>query len=189
MLRVLACSLSVPVCGGCVQTVAGGCVLALACDFRVASRGKYNIGVDEVRQRGRGAGAPRTALRLPSCWFGPAQVRNNVPFPKVTMEIIRIALSNKAQREALLLGMFWKPEGALQAGVVDAVASTPADAVTQACATVCGLPRDALAPYAANKAYLQAPYLAAMRGETCVGAGGRTVPAGAAPCVGPRVRR
>lgn len=32
----------------CSQTVAGGCVLALACDFRVAASGKYNIGVDEV---------------------------------------------------------------------------------------------------------------------------------------------
>lgn len=93
-------------------------------------------------------------------------MRNNVPFPKVTMEIVRVALSNKAQRDALLLGKFWSPQDALQAGVVDALAQTPVEAVTRAEVIVRSLPPDARAAYATNKAYLQAPFLAAMKGET-----------------------
>lgn len=44
------------------QTMAGGCVLALACDFRIAAAGEYNIGVDEVESH--------AAVRVPSCADG-----------------------------------------------------------------------------------------------------------------------
>lgn len=115
-------------------------MLALACDFRIAAAGEYNIGVDEVR--------------------------NNVPFPRVTMEIVKAALPPQQQREALLLGKYWTPATAFEARVVDQVAPTPEAAVAAACGLVCSLPAQAAFAYSVNKAYLHRPFLADMVGES-----------------------
>lgn len=74
---------------------AGGCVLALCCDYRVMSQGDYVIGLNELPV---GIVVPPSIFHLYSFWIGQAEAYRS-----------------------LLEGRLWSPEEALKGGLVDEV--------------------------------------------------------------------
>ena len=95
MLRVHACP-KPTVAAVTGHALAGGCVLLLACDFRLAARGPFKIGLNEV------------AIGL--------------PLPTFVLELARATLTPAALHEALLLAKVYDPEGALAAGYLHELA-------------------------------------------------------------------
>lgn len=77
------------------HTIAGGLIIALACDFRIAVEGDYRLGVNEVA-------------------IGAS-------YPKVAFEIGRLRLSDAQAREALLGAQLYPVHDALRLGFVDDV--------------------------------------------------------------------
>jgi enoyl-CoA hydratase/carnithine racemase len=77
------------------HALAGGAILMLACDFRVASRGAFKIGVTE------------TALGL--------------PLPNGAFQIARHAIPPRCARRILLEADSFDPAGAFEVGLVDEV--------------------------------------------------------------------
>jgi len=75
------------------HAIAGGCVIACACDAKLMARGKSTIGVPELRV--------------------------GVPFPPAALEILRCALPQHVLRSAVLSGDTYGPETALAKGFVD----------------------------------------------------------------------
>ena len=75
------------------HAIAGGAVIAFACDRRILVRGKARFGVPELKV--------------------------GVPFPTVPLEIVRDALSPPALQEAVIHAALWDPDQALAAGAVD----------------------------------------------------------------------
>ncbi|TCD03391.1 enoyl-CoA hydratase/isomerase family protein [Pedobacter psychroterrae] len=84
---------------------AGGCVIALACDYRVMAEGKYIIGLNEVPV---GIIVPNSIFKLYSFWIGQANATRS-----------------------LLEGKLFSPEEAFEIGLVDELAN-PASIVTTA---------------------------------------------------------
>jgi enoyl-CoA hydratase len=87
------------------HAIAGGCVLAAACDHRVMATGNGTIGVPEL-------------------YVG-------VPFPAAALEIMRFALGPVGARQAILGGINHPPEEARARGLVDELAA-PADLLDRA---------------------------------------------------------
>ncbi len=81
------------------HAVAGGGVIACACDYRVMAAGQGRIGLPELKV--------------------------GVPFPAVASDIVRSAIPRRYQREVMLLGRLYDPEGAAERGLVDEI--VPAD--------------------------------------------------------------
>ncbi|MFD0688739.1 enoyl-CoA hydratase/isomerase family protein [Actinomadura fibrosa] len=77
------------------HAIAGGCVLAAACDHRVMASGAGTIGVPELKV--------------------------GVPFPYAALEIMRFTLGPVAARRIILDGANHDPESALALGLVDEV--------------------------------------------------------------------
>ncbi|MGN9847434.1 enoyl-CoA hydratase/isomerase family protein [Nonomuraea sp. H19] len=75
------------------HAIAGGCVLAAACDHRIMASGSGTIGVPELRV--------------------------GVPFPHSALEIMRFALGLVGARRAIFHGANHEPEAALALGLVD----------------------------------------------------------------------
>ncbi|TKC60344.1 enoyl-CoA hydratase/isomerase family protein [Pedobacter hiemivivus] len=84
---------------------AGGCVIALACDYRVMAEGKYIIGLNEVPV---GIIVPNSIFNLYAFWIGTANASRS-----------------------LLEGKLFSPEEALQIGLVDELVN-PASIITAA---------------------------------------------------------
>jgi enoyl-CoA hydratase len=134
------------------HAIAGGCILALAADYRIMDPGPYLIGINEV------------AL--------------GIPFPSGAFEISRARIPPQAWTEAFLEGRLYKPEDALRAGLVYAlahaaspIAAAPATAgeppspgalLTEALAAARRLAAGGAAAVRATKADLIAPLLAAV---------------------------
>jgi enoyl-CoA hydratase len=117
------------------HAIAGGCVLALACDVRVAVDREATIGMNEVQV--------------------------GIPFPAVPLAVCRHALSAAHVRETMLFGALYAPEEAKARGLVDIV--VPSDLVLpRAVALARSLAPDSIAAYAVLKAQLLAPTLAAL---------------------------
>jgi enoyl-CoA hydratase len=87
------------------HAIAGGCVLAAACDHRIMANGNATIGVPEL-------------------YVG-------VPFPAAALEIMQFALGPVRARQAILNGTNHPPSEALARGLVDELA-TPADLLDRA---------------------------------------------------------
>jgi enoyl-CoA hydratase len=119
MLRVFACPRPVVAAlGG--HAVAGGAVLALACDARVM-----------------GAGAGK---------FGLNEIRLGVPFPASALEIIRHAVPAGWVEEVLYGGELFDPPAALARGLVTAVVDGDVvEAARQACVRLAAQPAIAFA--------------------------------------------
>ena len=75
------------------HAIAGGCLLACACDRRIMALGSGRIGVPELRV--------------------------GVPFPLAALEIMRFVLPPHRAQEIVLLGGTYEPEQALERGLID----------------------------------------------------------------------
>ncbi len=128
MLRVFAFPRPVVAAlGG--HAVAGGAVLALACDARVM---------------GAGAG-----------WFGLNEIRLGVPFPASALEIVRYAVPARSVEAALYDGELVDPRAALERGLVtEVVEGDVLEAARQACGRLAAAPA---APFETIKAALKGP--------------------------------
>lgn len=116
------------------HAIAGGCVLALACDLRAVVDRDATVGVNEVQV--------------------------GIPFPAIPLAIMRYALSPAHAREVLLFGRLYTPVEARARGLVDEIVPA-ADVVTRAVALARAVVPDSLEAYATLKAHLLAPTLAA----------------------------
>jgi len=72
---------------------AGGCVMALACDYRIMAEGQYIIGLNEVPV---GIIVPNSIFQLYSFWIGKAEAT-----------------------QSLLIGKLYNPDEALKVGLID----------------------------------------------------------------------
>ncbi len=75
------------------HAIAGGCVLASACDFRVMVDGEGTIGVPELRVQ--------------------------VPFPTIALEILRFASARAHLQELVYMGKTYLPQEAYERGLID----------------------------------------------------------------------
>ncbi|HSP95995.1 MAG TPA: enoyl-CoA hydratase/isomerase family protein [Candidatus Dormibacteraeota bacterium] len=125
------------------HAIAGGLILALACDYRLGVEGDYRVGLNEVA-------------------IGAS-------FPLVAHEIVVLRLAH-ARASELLLGASLYPAGqALRLGIVDELfpAARFADTVLRRAARLGAFPR---AAYAHTKARLVAAPLARVQAETAADA-------------------
>lgn len=79
------------------HAIAGGCILACACDYKVMAEGAGRVGVPELRV--------------------------GVPFPAVPLELVRMVVPAKYLQEVILLGRTYEPFDALERGLVDEIVS------------------------------------------------------------------
>jgi enoyl-CoA hydratase len=75
------------------HAIAGGFILAIACDYRIGGRGKYEFGLTEVRV--------------------------GVPFPIAPLELVRAELGRETTRRLVLTARTAGPEEALGWGALD----------------------------------------------------------------------
>lgn len=101
------------------HAVAGGCVLALTCDYRVLVRDEVTVGMNELSI--------------------------GLPLPAVVTEILREVLTHRTFRTLTLNGEMMSPERALELGVVDELAPDPEATVERACEVARHLGRSAKA--------------------------------------------
>jgi len=126
------------------HALAGGAILMLACDFRIAARAPFRIGVTE------------TALGL--------------PLPNGAFQIARHALAHGDARRVLLRAESFSPDDALSVGLVDEVVEPDAlEARTLALAAEVG--RHPSAAYGFQKYKLQAEAEAWIRQPVDAGTG------------------
>ena len=88
------------------HAIAGGCIMASACDYRVMASGTARIGAPELLV--------------------------GVPFPSLPLEILLSRVDVRSARRAVFLAENALPDDALRMGLVDAVAD-PADLLAHAC--------------------------------------------------------
>ena len=77
------------------HAIAGGCILALACDYKLMAAGKGRIGVPELKV--------------------------GVPFPASAFEIVRYSVPNAGVQALMYRGETMLPEDALASGLVDEI--------------------------------------------------------------------
>ena len=75
------------------HAIAGGCILAAACDYRILATGKGRIGV-------------------PEAFVG-------VPFPAVALEVLRFAMPAEHLQNIVYTGTTFSPEEAFRLGLID----------------------------------------------------------------------
>ena len=121
------------------HAIAGGLVLALACDYRLGVEGDYRIGLNEVA-------------------IGAS-------YPRVAFEIVRLRLTHAHASELLLGATLYPADQALRLGVVDELLPPDTFAATalRRAARLGSFPREA---YAHTKAALVAEAVARVRAET-----------------------
>ncbi|MCB9649733.1 MAG: enoyl-CoA hydratase/isomerase family protein [Deltaproteobacteria bacterium] len=120
------------------HAIAGGALLALACDVRIGARGEHRIGLNE------------SAMGL--------------PFPRGAFEIARAALPPMALSEVILRAELHSPEVALRLGFLHELVH-PAALETRAREVARHLGEHPAAAYAHNKALLLEPALARCANE------------------------
>lgn len=118
------------------HAVAGGCILALACDRRLAAEGDYRIGIPELQV--------------------------GVPFPVIALEIVRHTAPGHLGDEMVYQGEIVPPAEALARGLIDEVAP-PGELLDRAVAAARRLGAIPAASFAATKRALRAPALARYR--------------------------
>ena len=113
------------------HAVAGGAILAAACDVRIGATGSYRMGVSEVQL--------------------------GVIFPAAAFEVLRAAIPAERTAEVLLRGRLTGPEDALANGFLHELAEPGALAARAAARAeeMGALPREA---YAHTKRELRAPF-------------------------------
>jgi len=121
------------------HAIAGGLVLALACDYRLGLDGEYHIGLNEVA-------------------IGAS-------YPRVAFEIVRLRLTHARASELLLGAALYPASQALRLGALDELLSpgTFEETVLRRAARLGAFPREA---YAHTKAALVAEAVARVEAET-----------------------
>lgn len=114
------------------HAIAGGCVLAAACDYRIMARGDGTIGVPELRV--------------------------GVPFPQIAIEILRFATSTAHLQELVYRGKTYGVGGAYELGLVDEVVD-PAVLLDDACAVAARFASEPAARFRITKRQLRRPAL------------------------------
>jgi enoyl-CoA hydratase len=116
------------------HAIAGGCLLAIACDARVLARGKASFGVPELKV--------------------------GVPFPLLPMEMARTGFPNHLWSAALLAGRMFGPEECLALGLVDELC-TPESLLARAVARAEELGAAPPEAFALTKRLLRLPVMEA----------------------------
>lgn len=114
------------------HAIAGGCIVACACDRRLMAAGRGRVGVPELLV--------------------------GVPFPALALEIVRAATSESVAADLALTGQTHGPEEALRRGLVDSVVE-PADLLERACEVASSLAAVPAAAFALVKRQLRQPAL------------------------------
>ena len=114
------------------HAIAGGCIFACACDWRVMADGSGKIGVPELLV--------------------------GVPFPPLALEILRAALPKRALRELIFTGKLLSPQEAYQMGLIDEVAP-PEQLLDRACEVAQHLAKAPARTFALTKRQLRQPVL------------------------------
>lgn len=117
------------------HAIAGGAILAFACDRRVLARGKATIGVPELKV--------------------------GVPFPEVPLEIVRHVLAPPTFQEAVYTGRIYGVDDALAHGLADELCEGEA-LLERACTIAAELARIPSVSYGLTKRYAQAHTLAVL---------------------------
>lgn len=116
------------------HAIAGGCILAAACDIRLLAQGNGRMGIPELLV--------------------------GVPFPAIALEVMRFAVAPQRFQEIVYTGGTFAADDALARGFVDEI--VPADAVmsraTDFAKRLADIPR---AAFAQVKRQLRAPAIAA----------------------------
>ena len=112
------------------HAIAGGCVLACACDWRVMAAGKGRIGIPELRV--------------------------GVPFPAAALEIMRFVVDGAALQQLVYGGATLEPEAAKEQGLVDEVVAPEAlvERALVVARQLAAVPPDA---FRSTKALMRAP--------------------------------
>lgn len=118
------------------HAIAGGCILAAACDYRLMAHGEGTIGVPELRV--------------------------GVPFPLVGVEILRFATSTAHLQELLYQGTTYHVDEAAARGLVDEVVD-PGALLERAHEVAALLAAEPVARFRITKHQLRAPTLEAIR--------------------------
>jgi enoyl-CoA hydratase/carnithine racemase len=121
------------------HAVAGGVVLALACDYRLGVEGEHRVGLNEVA-------------------IGAS-------FPRAAFEIVRLRLAHGRASEMALGAAIYPSSQAVRLGVVDEILKSDAfaDTVLRRAARLAAFPREA---YAHTKTALVAEAVARIAAET-----------------------
>ena len=118
------------------HAIAGGCVFACACDYKVMAAGGATLGVPELRV--------------------------GVPFPVAPLEILRFALADPHLQELVYLGRTYDADAASTRGMVDEV--VPAEHVVERAVQVATrLATGPVARFRLTKAQLRRPALDRIR--------------------------
>lgn len=121
------------------HAIAGGAVIALACDARIASVGRQRIGLNENA-------------------FG-------IPLPREVFEAVRMAIPAHNLGRVILEGALYTPEEALTQGMVHELVE-PAVLADRCLSLAQQLAAYRPSAYAHNKALVQEPAVARCRAET-----------------------
>jgi enoyl-CoA hydratase len=115
------------------NAIAGGCVIACACDYKIAANGEGKTGVPEVLV--------------------------GVPFPPSAFEIVRFAASPRYLQEIVYFGRYYDMEEGIQRGLVDETVSAPnlLSRATEIATKLSEIPADT---FRLVKRQLREPYLA-----------------------------
>lgn len=114
------------------HAIAGGCILACACDHRIMAQGKGRIGVPELRV--------------------------GVPFPSVALEVLRFAVPRQHLQELAYVGRTFAPDDALVRGLVDEL-TEPDSLLERALAAARSLADIPAATFELSKRQLRRPTL------------------------------
>ena len=110
------------------HALAGGLILALACDFRIAAAGDFRCGLNEV----------------------PA----GIPMPSVYIELVRAQVGSRSMARAVLGAELMDPSRALEMGLYDHVVE-PSSVLSRAIEILAALPPESFLAYGHSKAMIQ----------------------------------
>ncbi|HEY7473620.1 MAG TPA: enoyl-CoA hydratase/isomerase family protein [Vicinamibacterales bacterium] len=114
------------------HAIAGGCILACACDRRLMATGAARIGVPELRV--------------------------GVPFPPLVVEILRASVPAPHFNELLYVGRTYEPADALARGMIDELVA-PDELRARAQAVAADLAAAPAASFTLTKRAMRMPYL------------------------------